>query len=473
MPEARFDIGVIGAGTMGGNLALNIADHGFAAAIYDADTGRAREFAQKHEGGKIEAAESPRDFAGLLRSPRAILALVPAGRPVDDVIDSLMPWLDKGDLIIDGGNSHFTDTDRRATLMAEKSLLFMGLGISGGESGARYGPSLMPGGAAEAYERVRPILEKIAAHVNNDPCVAHLGSGSAGHYVKMVHNGIEYALMQLISETYDIMNRGMAMGPDRLATIYSAWNGTELASYLLEITADIFRFRDPGNPGIALVDMILDRARQKGTGKWTSWEAMDRGVPTPNIDAALTMRNLSDRVDERQKASTSLIGTGKQFRGNGDWLTTQLANAYYAGMLISYAQGMALLSEGSKVHDYGLDLEVVARIWRGGCIIRAALLEDIRAAYGSAPGLSNLLLDQHLGMAAAGRQNSLRAVVATAAELGLPAPGFSAALAYFDAYRSASLPTNLIQAQRDYFGSHTYERKDTPGKVFHTDWSAE
>jgi 6-phosphogluconate dehydrogenase len=457
---------------MGGNLALNIADHGFSVAVYDASADRVREFARKYEiSGKIIAAGTLPEMVGLLRRPRAVLALVPAGQPVDDVIESLIPCFDKGDLIIDGGNSHFTDTNRRAALLAEKSILFMGLGISGGESGARHGPSLMPGGAIEAYERVRPVLEKIAAHVNGDPCVAHLGTGSAGHYVKMVHNGIEYALMQLISETYDIMKRGLKMSADQLAEVYSKWNEGELNSYLLEITAHIFRCKDPQDPKHALIDMVLDKASQKGTGKWTSWEAMDRQVPTPNIDAAVLMRNLSDRLTERIQASKRLLGPDHGFRSNGDWLTKHLEDAYYAGMVMCYAQGMELLGEASKAYGYGLDLELVARIWRGGCIIRAALLDDIRAAYGSQPGLPNLLLDKHLGMEVAKRQNSLRAVVGAAAERGLPAPGFSASLAYFDAYRSTLLPVNLIQAQRDYFGAHTYERRDMPGKIFHTEWS--
>lgn len=472
MPDSLFDIGIIGAGTMGGNLALNAADRGFSVAVYDANPDRAREFARKYDsGGKITAAATPDEMAGLLRRPRAVLMLVPAGQPVDDVIESLIPNFDKEDLIIDGGNSHFKDTDRRAALLAERSMLFMGMGISGGESGARHGPSLMPGGAVEAYERVRPILEKIAAQVNGDPCVAHLGAGSAGHYVKMVHNGIEYALMQLISETYDIMRRGLKMDADRLADIYSKWNSGELNSYLLEITAHIFRFRDPQDPKHALIDMVLDKARQKGTGKWTSWEAMDLQVPTPNIDAALLMRNLSDRLAERMKASTMLLGPDHRLRSNGDWLIRLLPDAYYAGMVMCYAQGMELLADASKAYAFGLDLEVVARIWRGGCIIRAGILDDIRSAYRRKSDLVNLLLDKYLGIEVARRQNSLRAVVNAAAELGLPAPGFSASLAYFDAYRSAQLPVNLIQAQRDYFGAHTYERRDMPGKIFHTEWS--
>jgi 6-phosphogluconate dehydrogenase len=287
----------------------------------------------------------------------------------------------------------------------------------------------------------------------------------------MVHNGIEYALMQLISETYDIMRRGLKMNADQLADVYSKWNAGVLNSYLLEITAHIFRCKDPQDPNHALIDMVLDKASQKGTGKWTSWEAMDRQVPTPNIDAALLMRNLSDRLTERTRASMRLLGPDHGFRSNGEWLIRHLADAYYAGMVMCYAQGMELLGEASRAYVYGLDLELVARIWRGGCIIRAAILDDIRAAYGRQPGLMNLLLDKYLGMEVAKRQNSLRSVVSEAAELGLPAPGFSASLAYFDAYRSALLPVNLIQAQRDYFGAHTYERRDMPGKVFHTEWS--
>jgi 6-phosphogluconate dehydrogenase len=457
---------------MGGNLALNIADHGFSVAVYDADPDRVSEFAQKYgRSGKIMAVGLLAEMVDMLRRPRAVLALVPAGKPVDDVIESLIPRFEQGDLIIDGGNSHFRDTDRRAALLAEKSMLFMGMGISGGESGARHGPSLMPGGSAEAYERIKAILESIAAHVNGDPCVAHLGSGSAGHYVKMVHNGIEYALMQLISETYDIMRRGLKIPPNRLADIYSEWNAGKLNSYLLEITAQIFRFKDPQDPRHVLVDMVLDKASQKGTGKWTSWEAMDRQVPTPNIDTALMMRNLSDRLAERAKASMRLLGPGNGLKESGDLLLRQLPDAYYAGMVMCYAQGLELLGEASRAYGYGLDLEVAARIWRGGCIIRSAILEDIRAAYGREPGLLNLLLDEELGIEVAKKQNALRAVVSAATELGLPAPGFSASLAYFDAYRSALLPVNLIQAQRDYFGHHTYERRDMPGKAFHTEWS--
>ncbi len=472
MTAKECDIGMVGAGTMGANLALNIADHGFSVAVYDADEARVRALAERKEGeGKLRAAVTVPQLAEMLKPPRAVLLLVPAGKPVDEVIEALIPHFAKSDLIIDGGNSHFTDTDRRAKLMAESDMLFMGMGISGGEYGARHGPSIMPGGPPAAYERVRKILEVSAAQVGAEPCVAYLGSGSAGHYVKMVHNGIEYGLMQLISETYDLMKRGLGMGNGELAETYAKWNGTELNSYLIEITADIFAYKDDKDHGQALIDLILDRARQKGTGKWTSWDAMEIQVPTPNVDAAVMMRNLSGGLDERERASEVLQGPeSHRFQGDPARLVEQLGNAYYAAMVMTYAQGFALLGEASKTYGYGLDLGTVARIWRGGCIIRAAVLDPISAAFGRRPGPANLLVDEYFSREIVSKQGSLRAVVKTAAELGLPAPGFSASLCYFDAYRSAWLPANLIQAQRDYFGAHTYERKDMPGKSLHTVW---
>ncbi len=472
MTDKKCDIGLEGAGVMGGNLALNMAGHGFSVAVYDVDAAKARELAQRNEsGGRIVAVGQVQELAASLRRPRAVLLLVPAGKPVDDAISALIPHFDKSDLIIDGGNSHFTDTNRRGKLMAQSDMLFMGMGVSGGESGARRGPSLMPGGPSVAYERVRKILEASAARVNGDPCVAHLGAGSAGHYVKMVHNGIEYGLMQLISETYDIMKRGFGMSAGELAEIYSKWNGEELNSYLIEITSDIFRYKDEKNPSLALIDFILDKARQKGTGKWTSWDAMDLDVPTPNVDAAVMMRNLSGFLDERKKAAEVLHGPGHRFDGDQAGEIEHLRNACYVGMVMTYAQGFALLKEASKSYEYGLDMETVARIWRGGCIIRAGLLDPIRTAFRKAPNLANLLMDEYFSREVNARQKSLRMAVAMAAELGVPAPGFSASLAYLDAYRSAWLPANLIQAQRDYFGAHTYERKDMPGKFLHTVWS--
>jgi 6-phosphogluconate dehydrogenase len=471
MTNKECDIGIAGAGVMGGNLALNMADHGFSVAVYDADAAKARELAQRKEsGGRILAGGTVQELAAILHRPRAVLLLVPAGKPVDDAISALVPHFDKSDLIIDGGNSHFTDTNRREKLMAQSDMLFMGMGISGGEYGARRGPSIMPGGPSEAYERVRKILEAFAAHVNGDPCVAYLGAGSAGHYVKMIHNGIEYGLMQLISETYDIMKRGLGMSAGELAEIYSKWNGEELNSYLIEITADIFHYKDEKDPRLVLIDFILDKARQKSTGKWTSWDAMDLDVPAPNVDAAVMMRNLSGCLDERKKAAEVLRGPEHRFQGDRVGMIEHLRNACYAGMVMTYAQGFTLLKEASKSYEYGLNLETVARIWRGGCIIRAAVLEPIRTAFSKEPNLANLLMDEHFSREVNARQKSLRTVVATAAELGVPAPGFSASLAYLDAYRSAWLPANLIQAQRDYFGAHTYERKDMPGKFLHTVW---
>ena len=471
MVSREYDVGMIGIGVMGANLVLNIADQGFSVVAYDAAAEKTREFIQKEVGNrKIKAAGTLRELAGLLRRPRAVLLLVPAGTPVDAVIGDLMPYCEPGDLFIDAGNSHFTDTNRREKALAEKGLLFMGMGVSGGEYGARHGPSLMPGGPREGYERVRPILQATAAQVNGDPCVTYLGSGSAGHYVKMVHNGIEYGLMQLISETYDLMKRGLRMDADALANVYAQWNQTELSSYLLEITTHIFRQKDETDPTSPLIDMIRDQARQKGTGKWTSQEAMELMVPTSIIDTAVMMRGLSGCLMERKAVAEVLHRTETPFRGDGDQFVSQLRNALYVSMIMTYAQGMALLKEASVVYGYGLDLDSVARIWRGGCIIRAALLEDIRRAYETWPDLPNLMVDRQLSLAIVSRQEDLRTVVRTAVDLGLPAPGLMASLGCLDALQSVWLPDNLIQAQRDYFGAHTYERTDSQG-VFHTVWS--
>jgi 6-phosphogluconate dehydrogenase len=372
---------------------------------------------------------------------------VPAGQVVDNVIHDVLPHLDTGDLIIDAGNSHFKDTDLRAKSLAEKGILYMGVGVSGGEEGARHGPSLMPGGPQEAYERVKPIFEAAAAHVEGDPCVTYLGPGSAGHYVKMVHNGIEYGLMQLIAESYDLLKRGLGLVDSELADVYAGWNKAELNGYLMEITAHIFTQVDE-RTGKRLVDVILDEAKQKGTGMWTSQDAMDIQVPTPVIDAAVVARNLSALKSEREAASQQLKGRTSRLKIDRAKFLDQLKGALYTAMIITYAQGMAQLRAASKVYDYSLNLADVARIWRGGCIIRAAVLEDIQAAYHANPDLPNLLNDSRLGQAV---------------------PCLMASLAYFDGYRSAWLPANLIQAQRDDFGAHTYERVDTKG-VFHTHW---
>jgi 6-phosphogluconate dehydrogenase len=465
------EIGLVGLGVMGKNLVLNMASHRFSVAVYNRTAEKTREFVE-HEstGQKVFAGYTLEEFIGLLNKPRAILIMVKAGAPVDAVIEEILPLLEPGDLMIDGGNSHFSDTDRREKRVKEKGVLYLGMGISGGEYGARHGPSMMPGGSKEAYERVRPILEAAAAKIDGEPCVTYLGSGSAGHYVKMVHNGIEYGIMELIAETYDLMKRGLGLTNDELHSVYDRWNQKELSSYLMEITAKIFLQPDD-RTGKRLIDMILDQAKQKGTGKWTSLEAMDLQIPTPTIDAAVIARDLSGHKAEREEGSQVLRGPKAGFQGDRKKFIDQIENALYASMMITYAQGFSLLQGASTAHRYGLNLEAVARIWRGGCIIRAALLEDIRRAYQNRPDLFSLLLDPHLGQALMDRQAILRQVVLTAAELGLPAPALMVTLAYFDAYRSAWLPANLTQAQRDYFGAHTYERVDQKG-VFHTEWDS-
>ncbi len=468
MGDGTCEIGLIGLGTMGANFALNMADHGFKVGVYNRTAEKTKEFMDRRvEGRSVEAGYSLEEFLASLRRPRAMLLVIKAGQPVDAVLDELSPLLEKGDIVIDGGNSHFTDTDRRAAQMAEKGLHFMGMGISGGEEGARRGPSIMPGGPREAYERVEQILRKASAHVNGDPCVAYLGKGSSGHYVKMAHNGIEYAYMELIAETYDIMRRGLGLGTERLAEIYQEWNRGELESFLLEITGTIFKKQDP-ETGKPLVDMVLDRARQKGTGKWTTDSALDLQTPTPNIDQAVMMRNLSTHGGLREKLEASLGGADKLCLAEKETLTL-LKEALYGGLIVAFSQGMSLLTKASKEYGYGLNLEDVARIWRGGCIIRTALLEQIRKAYRDNPDLENPLLDPGISGEVGRCLPSMRAVVVETVGAGLPAPGFMAALAYVDAMRSKRLPTNLIQAQRDFFGAHTYERIDREG-IFHTEW---
>jgi 6-phosphogluconate dehydrogenase len=469
MTNGGCEIGLVGLAVMGRNLVLNMADHGFSIAVYNRTTEKTREFVKKEVGGrKIQGGYHLKEFTGLLRKPRAIVLLVKAGPPVDAVIEELLPYIEQGDLIIDGGNSHFRDTNRRYKPLAGKGLLYMGMGISGGEYGARHGPSMMPGGTKEAYERVRPILEAAAAKVGDDPCVTYLGPNSAGHYVKMVHNGIEYGLMQLIAETYDLMKRGLGLTNDKLHAVYDKWNRGELKSYLMEITANIFLQKDEKTEK-KLVDVILDQAKQKGTGKWTSQEALDLQVPTPTIDVAVVMRDLSGYKAERKAAGAVLRGPAPAFKGEKERFISQVEKALYVGMIVTYAQGMALLKQASETNGYGLNLEAVARIWRGGCIIRAALLEDFRAAYQAKSDLPNLLMDSHLAKEVISRQDDLRTVVSIAVKRGIPVPGLMSTLSYYDGYRSAWLPANLIQAQRDYFGAHTYERIDEKG-TFHTQW---
>jgi 6-phosphogluconate dehydrogenase len=459
---------MVGLGVMGRNFVLNMADHGFPVAGYDKDPAKVESLRQEAQQRDACGATDIKEFIALLRRPRAVMMLVPAGAPVDSVIKDLLPHLEKGDLIIDAGNSHFKDTDVRARNLTEKGIQFLGVGVSGGEEGARHGPSIMPGGPKESYERVRPVLEAAAAKVNGDPCVTWLGPGSAGHYVKMVHNGIEYGVMQLLAETYDLIKRGWGMNDDQAHEVYASWNKGELNGYLVEITGHIFTKQDQ-KTGKRLLDEILDVAKQTGTGMWTSESAMELQLPIPTIDLAVAMRDLSVFSKEREQAGGMYPRAIRRLAGDRDKFLTQLGRALFAGMIIIYAQGMALLAVASVKYKYELDLEAVARIWRGGCIIRAALLEDICAAFRARRDLPNLLLDPNLSRKVMEHQEDLRQMVCQAVESGVPAPALMVSLGYLDAYRSAWQPANLIQAQRDYFGSHSYERMDAKG-LFHTEW---
>jgi len=465
----KSDIGLIGLAVMGQNLVLNMERTGYSVAVYNRTAERTREFMERRTAGKnICAGYTLEEFVGLLKPPRAVMLMVKAGAPVDAVIEQLKPHLEPGDLIIDGGNSFFKDTERRAQALENEGLLYIGTGVSGGEYGALYGPSIMPGGQREAYERVRPILEAIAAKVNGDPCVTHIGPRGAGHYVKMVHNGIEYGDMQLIAEAYDILSRAGGLSATELHKVFAEWNRGELESYLIEITIDIFAKMDD-ETGKPLVEVILDEAKQKGTGKWTSQDALDLGAPTPTINAAVESRIISAYKEERVAASKVLSGPAIAYEGDRDALIQDVRQALFAAKICSYAQGMALLRAASHEYDYNLDLAAIARIWRGGCIIRAAFLNDVSAAFQQGPELPNLLLDPYFKETVESRQTALRRVVKTAVGLGIPCLAFSSSLAYYDAYRTARLPANLTQAQRDYFGAHTYRRVDKEG-VFHTEW---
>jgi 6-phosphogluconate dehydrogenase len=419
---------------------------------------------------KITATYTLAEFIGSLERPRTIQIMVQAGGPVDAVINQLKPLLDEGDIIIDGGNSFFPDTERRATELEAANLRFIGMGVSGGEEGARYGPSLMPGGTKEAYGIIEPLVTAIAAKAPADdaPCVTYIGPGGAGHYVKMVHNGIEYGDMQLISESYNLLKTAINPTAEEFYQIFSDWNAGELSSFLIEITANIFTKMDE-ETGQPLVDVILDKAGQKGTGKWTSQNALDIGSAIPTITAAVDGRIISSIKDERVAAAKILSGPNGRYGGDRQHLIDAVRAALYASKICSYAQGMALLNKASTESNYSLDLAEIARIWRAGCIIRAELLDDITNAYRRNPNLPNLLIDGEFKHMVQGRQEAWRFAVKTAIDLGTPVPAMSASLAYFDAYRSARLPANLIQAQRDYFGAHTFERTDQEG-AFHADW---
>jgi 6-phosphogluconate dehydrogenase len=469
MDETKFcDIGMVGLGVMGRNLLLNMTDHGFSVAGYDKDPTKVSALTEESKDHPIHAVGDIKQFIDSLRKPRAVMFLVPAGAPVDSVIQDLMPLLEPGDLIIDAGNSYFKDTDARAKRLAEKKINFLGVGVSGGEEGARHGPSIMPGGPKEAYERVRPILEAVSAKVKNEPCVTYLGSGSVGHFVKMVHNGIEYGIMQLIAESYDLMKRGLNLNNDQMRDIFTKWDQEELNCYLIEITSHIFGKMDDKSHHL-LLDEIVGVAQQKGTGMWTSQSAMELQIPTPTIDLAVIMRDLSMRVKEREQAAKIYDRPIKSFAGNKETFVAQLQNALYAAMMITYAQGMALLVVASKEYDYHLELESVARIWRGGCIIRAKMLENICAAFKKNKDLPNLLLSPDIATLISEHVESLRSIVLQGCEMRIPIPSLMNSLIYFDAYRQDWMPANLIQAQRDYFGSHTYQLIGKEG-FFHTQW---
>jgi 6-phosphogluconate dehydrogenase len=471
MSNTQYEFGVMGMGTMGRNLLLNMADHGFSVVGYNKSP-------QKIELLKEEAKDKPnvygtidlKEFVQKLQKPRAIMMLVTAGPAVDEVINELLPILDKGDIIIDGGNSFHADTERRAKDLLEKGFNFMGVGVSGGEEGARFGPSIMPGGTQEGYAKIKNVLEAVSAKVNGEPCVAYLGRGSAGHYVKMVHNGIEYGIMQMLAESYDILKRGLGLTNEELYQVYDSWNKGRLQSFLVEITADVFLQNDDKGGSGKLIDKILDKAGKKGTGKWTSKEAFDLQVPLPTIDMSVTMRDMSGFKDERVAASKVLTGPTSKFSADKQVFINQVEEAFYASMIISYAQGLVLLKKASQEYNFNLNLGEVAKIWRGGCIIRATMLEPIREAFAKNANLPNLMVDSYFAAELNKAQSSLRAVIKAAIDGGIPAPCFMTALSYFDAYRTDRLPANLIQAQRDKFGAHTYERVDQEG-VFHTNWN--
>ena len=473
----RCEMGVVGLGVMGANLARNIERHGFPVAGYDLDANKMAAFLNGPAKGKaIIGVDSPERLMEALERPRRILVMVPAGPAVDSVIAHLRPHFDPGDILIDGGNSFFADTDRRSDELARAGFHFVGAGVSGGEEGALHGPAIMPGGPREAWDAIAPILLAIAAKAPDaEPCVAYMGPRGAGHYVKMVHNGIEYGDMQLIAEAYDLLRRGLGLSVPELAAVFHGWNQGELRSYLIEITAQVLTRTDP-DTGQPLVDVILDEAQQKGTGKWMSQNAFDVGAAIPTINAAVEARLLSALKLERVAASARLAGPSDADRltlrpGDRQRFINDVGQALYAAKITSYAQGMALLRMASKEYGYAIDPGRVATIWRAGCIIRADLLGDIRAAFQRDPGLVNLVLDDVFRRALGERQHGWRSAVQAAVGLGIPVPALGASLAYYDAYRSARLPANLTQAQRDFFGAHTYRRVDREG-VFHTEWGA-
>ena len=463
-------VGLIGLAVMGQNLVLNMERNGYTVAVFNRTTATTDEFVAAHPGKRLMAAHTLEAFVASLARPRRILIMVKAGSAVDAVIDGLLPLLEPGDLIMDGGNSYFADTERRTKRLTPLGFHFLGVGVSGGEEGALNGPSIMPGGPAAGYALVKDLLEAIAAKAPEDgkPCVTWLGDGSAGHYVKMVHNGIEYGDMQLIAEAYNILKQALGLSAGELAEVFTEWNQGELDSYLIDITAAIFRKVD-AETGQPLVDLVLDTAGQKGTGKWTSQDSFNVGAAVPTIHAAVVERILSSLKAERVAAAPLLPGPDAHYAGDRQALIDGVRQALYASKISAYAQGMAMLRVAGQEYGYNLNLGEVAALWRAGCIIRARFLNHITDAFVRNPSLANLLLDDYFSQAVRERTAAWRHVVQTAIGLGIPCPAFSASLAYFDSYRSRQLPANLIQAQRDCFGAHTYERIDRPG-VFHSEW---
>jgi 6-phosphogluconate dehydrogenase len=492
MPKPYSDIGLIGLAVMGQNLALNIADHGFQISVYNRTTEKMTRFVADNPGtpGGLVGTATLQEFVQSVAKPRKVILLVQAGGATDAVIESLIPLLAPGDIIIDGGNAKWTDTIRREKALRDKGLRFIGSGVSGGETGARFGPALMPGGDPAAYKELEPVWNAIAAKVDaatgrplvgaapgrpivgGVPCATFIGPDGAGHYVKMIHNGIEYGDMQMICEAYDLLRGLLGMKAAEIGAVFAGWNKGALDSYLIEITADILRQKDPVTKKKALVDVILDAAGQKGTGKWTSVNALDMGVPAPTVAEAVFARCLSAIKEERVAAAKILKGPGvKKQAGAKKTVIQAIHDALYCSKICSYAQGFQLMREAQREYHWTLNFGSIAQIWRGGCIIRAAFLQKITEAYGRNPQLANLLLDPYFNKTVKDAQGNWRKVVAFAAQYGVPAPTFGSALAYYDGYRAARLPANLLQAQRDYFGAHTYERVDQPrGKFFHLDW---
>jgi len=470
MGKAHF--GLIGLGVMGENLVLNAERNGFSSAVYNRTYAKTQEFLGGRGAGKqIVGAETLQEFVGLLERPRRILMMVKAGQPVDDTIAAISPFLEEGDLLIDGGNSLYTDTERRVSQLESQSFGYIGMGVSGGAKGALEGPSMMPGGTKAAYDAIEPLVRKMAAQVDDGPCVTYIGPGGAGHFVKTVHNGIEYGIEQILAEAYDLMKRVGGLEGHQMAAVLDQWNQTEeLASFLVEITEICLRTKDPAD-GSALVEHIVDAAGQKGTGLWTVVSALEMGVPVPTIYAALNARVLSSLRSERQAAETVLPAPAPHRfdLGRVESGMEPLRDACIAACIVSYGQGMALLQEASKLHDYDLNFSAIGQIWKGGCIIRARLLQRIQNAYSANPNLANLMVDPWFAEQINRRLPGLRQVVAGAALAGIPVPCLSSTLDYIDSYRTGRLPQNLVQAMRDCFGSHTYERIDQPG-AFHTEW---